>query len=187
MLIKAFTDGSCLGNGGENAVGGWAATMAFTYLGERRSKEISGAITNTTNNRAELLAVIKALESVNGSHDWEITLDSKYVIDIAEGNKQPRLNLDLWNRYKDIRAQHKSVTFSWVGGHTGEANNEKCNILAQTAANQQAMFLARQSAQKEVKQEVIEELIIDTGKTKKKQLGFLKQLNFLDVLLGKRE
>jgi len=171
MLIQAFTDGSCLSNGEDNAVGGYGAVLSFIFQGEVRTKEVSGSITNTTNNRAELTAVIKAMESVKGSHDWEFTLDSKYVIDIAEGNKNPKLNLDLWKRYQDLRSMHKSVSFFWVGGHTGDVLNERCNLLAQTAANQQAMFMARQASALEVKQEIIEDVV-----AKKKQLSFLQRL-----------
>ncbi len=53
MLIQAFTDGSCLGNGEDNAVGGYGAVLSFVFQGEVRRKEVSGSITNTTNNRAE--------------------------------------------------------------------------------------------------------------------------------------
>lgn len=137
MKITIYTDGSSRGNPGP---GGYGAVL---ISGPHR-KELSGGFKLTTNNRMELLAVITALESLKilGS-EVSVYTDSKYVCEAVEkrwvfgwaqkgfaGKKNP----DLWARFLKIFAQHK-VKFHWVKGHAGNALNERCDQLANAAAD----------------------------------------------------
>ena len=138
--ITIYTDGSCLGNPGP---GGYGAVITI----EGQSQEISGGYQLTTNNRMEILAVIKALESLQQVSNVDVYSDSKYVVDaINKGwasrwrlnnwmrNKKERaINPDLWERLLDLCAHH-SVTIRWVKGHSGDKHNERCDYLAVTAA-----------------------------------------------------
>ena len=112
-----------------------------------RSKELSGGYRLTTNNRMELLAVIKGLEALNQPCQVVLYSDSKYVVDaVAKGwavkwrangwmrNKREKaVNPDLWARLLDLCATH-DVEFRWVRGHSGVADNERCDRLAVAAA-----------------------------------------------------
>lgn len=134
--IDIFTDGACSGNPGP---GGWGAILRF---GEHE-KELSGGEENTTNNRMELTACIKALEALKERCDVTLTTDSKYVVDgINNGwakswrengwkkaDKKPALNPDLWESLLNLTDSH-DVTFNWVKGHAGHPENERCDILA---------------------------------------------------------
>lgn len=134
--IYAYTDGACSGNPGP---GGWGAVLKF---GDR-TKELSGGEAQTTNNRMELTAVIKALSALKEPCEVELCSDSKYVIDSIEkrwvyGWKQkgwkksdgkPALNVDLWEQLLPLLAHHK-VRFVWIKGHSGHPENERCDELA---------------------------------------------------------
>ena len=112
-----------------------------------RSRELSGGYRLTTNNRMELLAVIKGLEALNQPCQVVLYSDSKYVVDaVAKGwavkwrangwmrNKREKaVNPDLWARLLDLCATH-DVEFRWVRGHSGVADNERCDRLAVAAA-----------------------------------------------------
>lgn len=134
--IEIFTDGACSGNPG---VGGWGAILRF---GEY-TKELSGGEINTTNNRMELTAVIKALSALKEPCEVVVTTDSKYVSDAIilgwaenwrkngwkKADKKPALNVDLWEELLELLSVHK-VTFNWVKGHAGHPENERCDALA---------------------------------------------------------
>ena len=141
--IIIYTDGACLGNPGP---GGWAALLQY---GDR-SKELCGGATDTTNNRMELMAAIKALEAITRPSNITVYTDSQYVQkgmrDWLAGwkangwqtkAKTPVLNQDLWQRL-DAAATDHSIAWHWVKGHAGHPMNERCDGLAQQQAQQQA-------------------------------------------------
>ena len=134
-LVEIFTDGACKGNPG---VGGWGALLR--YAG--REKEICGGEPHTTNNRMELLAVIRALESLNRHCHIRLHTDSQYVQKgISEwihawkqrgwrtADKKPVKNDDLWRRLDELAAQH-DIEWRWVKGHAGHDGNERADKLA---------------------------------------------------------
>ena len=134
--VEIFTDGACSGNPGP---GGWGAVLRYNG----REKELSGGEKNTTNNRMELTAVIKALECLKEACKVTLTTDSKYVSDgINQGwaaswqkngwrkaDKKPALNPDLWERLLELLNIH-DVNINWVKGHAGHPENERCDQLA---------------------------------------------------------
>ena len=139
-MIKIYTDGSCLSNPGN---GGWAAIININ--GE--IKKISGNEKNTTNNRMELLAPIKALKNINSKDPIEIFTDSKYVKNgITEwintwvlnnwktSKKEDVKNKDLWLELHKLN-QSLSVKWNWVKAHAGDPLNEEVDMLAKKAAN----------------------------------------------------
>lgn len=154
MAIKAYTDGSSLGNPGP---GGYATILLDTD--RMVKKEMSKGYRLTTNNRMELLAVIIALESLK-KPQTEITIfsDSKYVCDSVEkkwvlgwekkGFKGKK-NEDLWRRFLIQYRKHK-VKMQWVKGHAGNEFNERADQLAVAAANSEKLgidlFFEKQDA-----------------------------------------
>ena len=134
--VKLYTDGACSGNPGP---GGWGAILRF---GEHE-KELSGGEAKTTNNRMELSAVIAGLSALKEPCEVEIISDSKYVIGaVTQGwavkwqkngwvkpDKKPALNPDLWEKLLALLGKHK-VTFTWVKGHAGHPENERCDQMA---------------------------------------------------------
>lgn len=135
-MIKVFTDGAAKGNPGP---GGYGAIL--DYKGKR--KELSEGFRRTTNNRMELLAVIRALEAIK-KPGWDVLVysDSKYVVDAVEKgwlkswvtkNFKGKKNADLWRQFLEVSARHK-VRFQWVKGHAGHPENERCDQLAVQAA-----------------------------------------------------
>ena len=139
--VDIYTDGACRGNPGK---GGWGAILVYG----KHEKEMSGGERETTNNRMELTAAIKALEALKEPCEITLYSDSKYMIDSivngwAEGwrkrgwkkaDKSPALNSDLWETLLELLAVHK-VEFIWVRGHNGHAYNERCDTLATTFAD----------------------------------------------------
>jgi len=138
--IEIFTDGACRGNPG---VGGWGAILRYN----KHEKSLNGAEKLTTNNRMELTAVIKSLESLKKPCDFTIrvTTDSQYVRKgITEwleqwkkrnwhtSNKQPVKNKDLWQQLDEISKQYK-ISWHWVKGHNGHRENELADQLANQA------------------------------------------------------
>ncbi len=134
-LVEIFTDGACSGNPGP---GGWGALMR--WRGEER--ELSGGEPETTNNRMELMAAIQALEVLKRPMDVSITTDSVYVRDgitkwihgwrrngWKTAAKKPVKNADLWQRLETAAERH-NVTWHWVKGHAGHAENERADELA---------------------------------------------------------
>lgn len=139
--LVIHTDGACLGNPGP---GGYAAV----WEADDQRRELSGGYKLTTNNRMELLAVIMALETLEDAGNIVVVTDSRYVHDAIEkrwlagwqkrgwlnAEKKPVKNQDLWRRLIPLLSRHK-VKFQWVRGHTGHADNERCDVLAKQAAN----------------------------------------------------
>ncbi len=133
--VRIYSDGACKGNPGP---GGWGALLKWNG----HERELFGGEGNTTNNRMELLAVIKALESINRACQIEVYTDSQYVQKgIAEwitswkrrgwktADKKPVKNVDLWQRLDTLAAGHR-VTWHWVRGHAGHPENERADQLA---------------------------------------------------------
>jgi ribonuclease HI len=133
--IEIFTDGACSGNPGP---GGWGAILRSG----QHEKEIFGGERDTTNNRMEMMAVIKALESLKQKSRVDIYTDSKYVLqgitEWLEGwkargwrtaGKQAVKNQDLWERIDALVNAH-DVTLHWIRGHTGHPENERADELA---------------------------------------------------------
>ena len=134
-MVEMFTDGACRGNPGP---GGWGVLMRF----KGNEKELHGGEKDTTNNRMELMAAIMGLESLTRDCQVELYTDSKYVMQgITEwihnwktkgwktANKKPVKNADLWQRLDRARDQHQ-VEWHWVKGHSGHAENERADELA---------------------------------------------------------
>ncbi len=139
LTIDIFTDGACLGNPGP---GGWGAVI-------RRGEDeqvLSGAASETTNNRMELVAVIEALRFLTSDHKITLYTDSQYVkngitvwIKTWQRNgwktsqKQPVKNQDLWQSLQEALTGH-DVAWVWVKGHAGHPGNEHADRVAQEAA-----------------------------------------------------
>tara|TARA_B100000767_G_scaffold246133_1_gene245453 strand:- start:477 stop:902 length:426 start_codon:yes stop_codon:yes gene_type:complete len=139
-MIKIYTDGSCLENPGN---GGWAAIIN----NDGSVKKISGNEKNTTNNRMELMATIKALKEMNSSGEIEIYTDSQYVKrGITEwintwiknnwqtSKKEDVKNKDLWLELYDLN-KSLNTKWNWVKAHAGNPMNEEADLLAKKAAN----------------------------------------------------
>lgn len=139
--VEIYTDGACRGNPGK---GGWGAVLV--YRGTER--ELSGGEAETTNNRMELTAAIRALSALKEPCQVTLTSDSRYLVDgITQGwaeswrahgwkkaDKSPALNPDLWEELLDLLARHK-VELVWIKGHDGHPFNERCDKLATAAAD----------------------------------------------------
>ena len=137
--IIIYTDGGCRGNPG---IGGWGVWLRY---GDH-DKKLKGSEQNTTNNRMELTAAIKALEAIKSSTiPIDLYTDSKYVMSginewisnwKAKGwrtaNKKPVKNVDLWQRLDQMNEKH-TVTWYWVKGHSGDPGNEMADLLANQA------------------------------------------------------
>ncbi|MDP3518566.1 MAG: ribonuclease HI [Pseudohongiella sp.] len=134
--VEIYTDGACKGNPGK---GGWGAML--TYKGV--VKELYGGEMQTTNNRMELTAVIRALEALKRPGlQIHVYSDSRYVLSGIEewlpawkarswktSSRKPVLNQDLWQQLDQLNQQHQ-VVWHWVKGHSGNAGNEKADELA---------------------------------------------------------
>jgi ribonuclease HI len=133
--VIIHTDGACSGNPGP---GGWGAILV--YNGTR--KELSGGEAETTNNRMELTGAIIALESIKRPCKVEMHVDSAYVKDgitkwihswkrngWKTADKKPVKNVELWQRLDKAIAAH-DISWHWVKGHAGHAENERADELA---------------------------------------------------------
>ncbi|GFN46650.1 ribonuclease HI [Candidatus Regiella insecticola] len=138
--VEIFTDGSCLGNPGP---GGYGAILRY----KQHEKILSDGYYLTTNNRMELMAAIIALEALTSPCQVRLSSDSQYVRQgISEWihnwkkrgwkttQRTPVKNADLWQRLDGVIQNHQ-VTWLWVKGHAGHLENERCDQLARTAAN----------------------------------------------------
>jgi ribonuclease HI len=144
--VKVFTDGACSPNPGS---GGLAAVLLY----EKHRKEISEGYRRTTNNRMELMAVIRALESLNQPCLVNIYTDSRYVRDAFEQDwirkwkrngwktrlEEAVLNRDLWMRLSDLCEVHQ-CRFHWVKGHGRTRENNRCDELAVAAAKRPGLL-----------------------------------------------
>lgn len=154
MQVKLFTDGSSRGNPGP---GGFGCVLQYVDpKGELHEMELSGGYILTTNNRMELLGVITGLEALNRPCMVEVISDSKYVTDAFNKNWIPGWikrgwknssgakvkNIDLWNRLLTAKEPHE-VTFTWVKGHVGHPENERCDSLATKAADSDETMLLK--------------------------------------------
>lgn len=147
MKVTIYTDGAARGN--PDGPGGYGAVLEYRdSKGELHVKELSAGYKKTTNNRMELLAVIRALEALNRPCEIDLYSDSKYVIDAfnqrwiyswmkkgwKKSDNKPVKNIDLWKKLLSVKEPHQ-ITFHWVKGHDGHPQNERCDELATTAAD----------------------------------------------------
>lgn len=134
-IIEIFTDGACSGNPGP---GGWGAVLRW----RDHDKDIKGGEADTTNNRMEMMAAIRALESLKRPASVHLHTDSTYLRNgitkwihawKAKGwktaNKKPVKNIDLWQRLEAAVERH-DVKWHWVKGHSGHPENERADQLA---------------------------------------------------------
>lgn len=146
-IVEIFSDGACSGNPGPGGYG-----VILRYKG--KEKEISGGETMTTNNRMELMGVIAGLSALKRPCNVVITTDSKYVVDgITKGwaknwrrnnwiksDKKKALNSDLWEQLLDLLEIHQAQ-WKWIKGHSGHAENERCDRLAVLQRDKQLLKL----------------------------------------------
>jgi ribonuclease HI len=134
-IVEIFTDGACRGNPGP---GGWG--VIFRY--KNQEKELYGGEAATTNNRMELMAVIRALEALKRPSRVRLFTDSQYVQKgISEwihswkrkgwktADKKDVKNVDLWKELDALAARHR-IDWRWVKGHAGHPENERADRLA---------------------------------------------------------
>lgn len=137
-IVEIFTDGACSGNPG---VGGYGAVLKYG----REIKEISGYERETTNNRMEMTAVIKALELLKRPCIIKLYSDSNYVVkgmtewvtawiekNWLNSQKKPVANQDLWKKLLNVSRSHQ-IEWKWIRGHHGHPENERCDQLARNA------------------------------------------------------
>jgi len=135
-IVEIFTDGACSGNPGP---GGWGAILRFKGV----EKELCGGEANTTNNRMEMMAAIRALESLKRDVTARLYTDSNYLRQgITEwlpkwkrngwktSDKKPVKNKELWERLENAIRDHR-IEWHWVKGHAGHPENERADALAQ--------------------------------------------------------
>ncbi len=140
--MEVFTDGACSGNPGP---GGWACILR--YNGD--TKELFGSEPQTTNNRMELTAAIRALEALKRQCTVTLTTDSEYVRNgitkwihgwkrngWKTAAKKPVVNQDLWKQLDELVATH-NVTWEWTKGHADHPENNRADELATRAAREQ--------------------------------------------------
>ncbi len=140
--VTIYTDGACIGNPGP---GGYGVTLLY----KRHRRELSAGYRKTTNNRMELLAAIEGFAALKERCRVTLYSDSEYVVKAMDrgwarkwkangwrrNKRQPALNADLWERLLALCDNHQ-VEFTWVRGHAGHPENERCDQLALEAANQ---------------------------------------------------
>ncbi|MEC7381064.1 MAG: ribonuclease HI [Pseudomonadota bacterium] len=137
-IVEIYTDGACSGNPGP---GGWGVFIKH----KNNNVELSGGERETTNNRMELMAAIKALEYFDNKNEIILYTDSNYVKDgitkwisnwkknnWKTSNKKPVKNKDLWIRL-DEAISKKNINWQWVKGHAGNEGNEQADYLARSA------------------------------------------------------
>jgi ribonuclease HI len=133
--VVIYTDGACKGNPGP---GGWGALLQYG----RREREIFGGESRTTNNRMELVAVIRALESLKRPAKVEIYTDSQYVKNGIEtwinawkrngwktSDRKAVKNSDLWRELDQLAREH-DISWHWVRGHADTEGNQRADVLA---------------------------------------------------------
>ncbi len=149
MKVTIYSDGSARGN--PDGPGGYGTVIQYVdQKGELHEKELSAGYDKTTNNRMELMGAIVGLEALNRPCEVDLYSDSKYVISafnenwingwIKKGWKKSDgkavKNIELWKRLLAAKEKHQ-VKWFWVKGHDGHPENERCDKLATTAADQE--------------------------------------------------
>ncbi|HQJ74005.1 MAG TPA: ribonuclease H [Bacteroidota bacterium] len=139
-IIKIYCDGACSGNQNKNNIGGWGALLIFN----EKVKKINGGEKNTTNQRMELTACIKALEAIKSTkYPIEIYTDSAYLYNCIQqkwyekweqngwknSKKLPIENKDLWEKLLNLIKKY-NPTFIKVKGHSGDKYNDEADKLA---------------------------------------------------------
>ena len=137
-IVEIFTDGACSGNPGP---GGYGAILKYG----REIKELSGCERKTTNNRMEMMAIIKALARLKRPCRVKVITDSNYVVkgmsewmagwierNWLTAQKRPVSNKDLWERLLKLSQLHQ-IEWKWIRGHHGHPENERCDQLARDA------------------------------------------------------
>ena len=138
-IVDIYTDGACKGNPG---VGGWGVLMQSGA----RTRELHGGEANSTNNRMELMAVIRALEALKKPSRVRLHTDSQYVqLGISKwihtwkkngwrtAERKPVKNAELWRELDELAARHE-IEWLWVKGHAGHDGNERADALANLGA-----------------------------------------------------
>ncbi|MBX3388799.1 MAG: ribonuclease HI [Phycisphaeraceae bacterium] len=138
--VELYTDGACSGNPGP---GGWA--FVLKHPASSKELEASGAEAETTNNRMELMAVIRGLEALKSPSLVDLYSDSQYVLNGLKewmaswkkrgwrtADKKPVKNIDLWQELDALQATHQ-LRFHWIRGHNEHPENERCDQLAVAA------------------------------------------------------
>ena len=138
-VVEIYSDGACRGNPGP---GGWGALLRLKNATRSAEKEIWGGEAETTNNRMELMAVIRALEALKRPSRVRLYTDSQYVQKGISSwihqwkrrawrtaDRKPVKNVDLWERLDALRQKH-DIVWHWVRGHAGTAGNERADELA---------------------------------------------------------
>ena len=136
--VEIFTDGACSGNPGP---GGWGALLRYKGV----EKELSGGEIETTNNRMEMMAALRALQALKRPSRVQLTTDSVYLRDgitkwihdwkrrgWKTSAKKPVKNADLWQSLEQAIAPHQ-IEWHWIKGHSGHEENERCDALARAA------------------------------------------------------
>lgn len=143
--IDIYTDGACSGNPGP---GGYGTLLIYKTL----EREMSEGFAKTTNNRMEILAAVKGLESLKESCAVRLYSDSRYLVDAVEkgwvkkwqannwmrNKKEAALNSDLWKRLL-VQLERHDVKFIWIKGHASNPGNERCDRLAVAASQGAAL------------------------------------------------
>ncbi|MDT0647373.1 ribonuclease HI [Zunongwangia sp. F260] len=143
--VHIYTDGAARGNPGPGGYG-----IVMEWVGKPYRKEFSQGYKHTTNNRMELMAVIKALKKLKKPGiEVLIFTDSKYVVDSVEKkwvlgwekkNFKDRKNSDLWIEFlQEYRKQN--VSFKWIKGHNNHPQNERCDTLAVAASKEKKLLI----------------------------------------------
>ena len=141
--VIIYTDGACSGNPGP---GGWGTVLLYGKF----EKEMSGGEKNTTNNRMELMAVIRGLEALNEPCRVDLFTDSQYIVNAInkgwvhkwrannwmKNPKEAAKNPDLWKQILALLKTHQ-VTFHWIRGHGDNVYNNRCDQLAVAASKRQ--------------------------------------------------
>ena len=153
MKVTIYTDGAARGN--PDGPGGYECILHYTDpSGKLHVREFSAGYRKTTNNRMEMLAVIVGLEALTKPCQVTVVSDSKYVTDAFNqswlenwqkknwktSTGKPVKNKQLWLRMLEAVSSHEKVEFQWIKGHAGHPENERCDLLATSAADSDQLF-----------------------------------------------
>lgn len=137
-IVRIYTDGACIGNGKQTNTGGWGAVI----IHKEKEKYLYGGEPNTTNNRMELMGLIKPLEYLkkHTNKALEVHSDSRYVLNgctiwkngwiKSNYKKGTLLNIDLWKTLHELTSHFINIEYIWVKGHSGDFYNEIADQLA---------------------------------------------------------